>query len=145
MVRSYKRKTVSYDKEAMVKVVEKVLSGEMGYKKAVKDYDLKKETIRDNVKKRYTKMGAGRNTAISSDEEIELSECLKILTRWGFGLTRCETKELVQEYKSAWGRENPFTDILPGYLRGNWARNGPAGAKYNVSENVWVETTSFHD
>ena len=33
----------------------------------------------------------------------------------GFGLTRCETKELVGEYIRALGRENPFTDNLPGY------------------------------
>ena len=72
----------------MVKAVEKVISGEMGYKKAVKHYVLKKETIRDHVKRRYTKMGAGRNTAFSSDEEIELAKCLKILARWGFGVTR---------------------------------------------------------
>ena len=112
MARNKKRKTVSYDK---VKAVEKVLSDEMGYKKAAKHYDLKKKTIRDHVKKRYTKMGAGRNTAFSSNKEIELAECLNILTRWGFGLTRCKMKELVGEYISALGCEDPFTDNLPSY------------------------------
>ena len=27
----------------------------------------------------------------------------------------------------------------------NWTPNGPAGAKYNVSEKGWMDTTSFHD
>ena len=66
----------------MVKAVENLLSGEMGYKKAAKQYDLKKGNNQRPFKRRYTKMGAGRITALSFDE-IDLAECLKILVRWG--------------------------------------------------------------
>ena len=52
MVCNYERKGVSFDKGALIKAVEKVLSGEMGYKRASKHYGLKKQTIRDHVKKR---------------------------------------------------------------------------------------------
>lgn len=57
MVRNYKRKTVAYNHEDMEKAVNLVSSGEMGYMKAAKLYNLNWSTVRDHVKKRYNKMG----------------------------------------------------------------------------------------
>lgn len=51
------RKTAAYDKDDMEKAVCAVQSGEMGYKKAAKLYNLKWQTLRDHVKGRYKKMG----------------------------------------------------------------------------------------
>ena len=75
-------------------------------------------------------MGAGRNTTLPSDKEIELAECLKILARWSFDLTRCKMKELVEEYISALGCENTtsfhdwftnfFISLLPDGCWGLW-------------------------
>lgn len=53
-------------------------------------------------------------TALSHKEEEELATCLKLLSRWGFGLTRKETLEVVGEFITATGKESPFVDGIPG-------------------------------
>lgn len=58
--------------------------------------------------------GAGRNTALTRKEEEELAECLILMSRWGFGLTRQETMEIVGDYIRFLGRESPFVDGVPG-------------------------------
>ena len=52
MVRNYVRKTAPYDKEAMNAAVEAVKSGAMGYKKAARIFNIKRETLRDQVRQR---------------------------------------------------------------------------------------------
>lgn len=50
---------------------------------------------------------------------------MKLLAKWGFGLTRQETREVVGEFVVAMGTQNPFTDNLPGpdWLDGFLARH----------------------
>ncbi|GFN86850.1 hypothetical protein PoB_001335600 [Plakobranchus ocellatus] len=71
-------------------------------------FNLKWETVRDHVKSRYKRLGAGRPTALTEADETELVECLKLLAEWGFDMTRQETKEVVGEYISSLGRKSPL-------------------------------------
>lgn len=57
MVRNYVKKKPSYDQENMRQAVALVEAGTAGYKKAAKMFDVKWQTVRDHVKKRYHKMG----------------------------------------------------------------------------------------
>lgn len=52
MVRNYVKKRVPYNKEDMQNAIKAVESGDMGYKKASSIFKVKRETLRDQVRKR---------------------------------------------------------------------------------------------
>ena len=98
------RKTEPYDPEVMNRAIKDIKDGKMGYKKAAKLYGLKGETTRDQ----YSKMRASCSCVLTEEEEYELCECLKLMARWGFGLTREETIDVVPQYISDLERRTPF-------------------------------------
>ena len=52
MVRNYMKKREPYNKEDMLNAIKAVESGEMGYKKAASIFNVKRETLRDQVRRR---------------------------------------------------------------------------------------------
>lgn len=52
MVRNYVKKRAPYDEEAMQNAIKAVQSGSMGYMKAANTFGVKRETLRDQVRKR---------------------------------------------------------------------------------------------
>lgn len=63
---------------------------------------------------------AGRKPAIPRSEEEELANSLKTMTKWGFGLTKEEIKDVVQEYAKSNNIKTPFTNDRPG---NDWSLN----------------------
>ncbi|GFN77232.1 tigger transposable element-derived protein 6-like protein [Plakobranchus ocellatus] len=104
MVRNYVKKGAPYGKDAMQRAMGAVQSGTMGYLKSANIFGVKRETLRDQVTKRYKKVGPCRTTFLTEAEESEIED-------WGFGFTQNEVLHLVEEY--AQSRElNPFKSTL---------------------------------
>ncbi len=62
------------------------------------------------------KTGRGRGTALSQEVEEELANGLRVMEKWGFGLSRAEILELVQVYvmKNELQEKVPFQQGKPG-------------------------------
>lgn len=58
--------------------------------------------------------GFGRSTVIPYQQEIELANHIKIMEKWGFGLTRKEVLEVVSEFVKTNNIKTPFADGCPG-------------------------------
>ncbi|KAL7865938.1 hypothetical protein SRHO_G00111850 [Serrasalmus rhombeus] len=56
----------------------------------------------------------GQQVYLSTGTEREISGCLQVLSQWGWGFTRSELSDLVQEYVVANNLDTPFTQGRPG-------------------------------
>ena len=72
MVRNYERKTAKYSAEDMAKAVNLVREGSMGYKKAAQLYNLKWQTVRDQVKNDNLKIGWRQMRERETDRQTEI-------------------------------------------------------------------------
>ncbi|KAL0830078.1 hypothetical protein ABMA28_003535 [Loxostege sticticalis] len=117
MVRRYKRKTdnPSWTRESLCQAVDAVRSGLSGYE-AAKTYGIPRKTIMDHVNGRRGQKSStlGRPPVLSADTEKELANCLHVMERHGFGLSRKEVLQLVGQYVNQNKIETPFTDGIPG-------------------------------
>lgn len=69
----------------------------------------------DHVKgKRDKSTSLGRNTALSPDFEYKLATSLHMMEKNGFGLSRKEVLEMVDDYVNQNKRITPFKNGIPG-------------------------------
>ena len=54
-------------------------------------------------------------TVLSSLEEAQIAECIKLFAEWGWGLTAKEVQDLVRDYVVDTCLETPFIGDRPGY------------------------------
>lgn len=121
MVRIYQRKTNgpgrghSWSQETLCQAVDAVKAGLSGYE-AAKTYNIPRKTIMDRVIGRRGKKSStqGRPTALSAETEKVIADCLHIMERNGFGLTRKEVLELVGDYVKKNNIKTPFANGHPG-------------------------------
>lgn len=118
MVRNYirKRPDPSWTKGALKEAVEEVRSGKMsGYQAALK-YKIPRSTIMSHVNgtRGQKKESVGRPRAIPETVEQEIAASLHIMERNGFGLSRGEVLELIQDFVNENKIITPFKDGKPG-------------------------------
>lgn len=119
MVRNYKRKSQrgkTYSKEILELAVKEVKATVLTYRMASKLYNIPETTLKDHVKgKRGAKSSSyGRKTDLSSDIEKNLTTSLCAMEKWGFGLSRKEVLDIVQQYVKANQIKTQFKDDRPG-------------------------------
>lgn len=117
MVSNYKRKTKrgSYSKEKLDEAVRAVKYGNLSGYKASQVYQIPRMTIMDRVNNRRTKSNSlGRNTALIPEVEEKLANCLRLMERYGFGLSRKEVLEMVGEYVQQNNISTSFKNGIPG-------------------------------
>lgn len=118
MVRQYVRKKDGPDwsKQELEQAVEMVKSNKMSGYEATKHFNIPRTTIMDHVNGRrgQKSISLGRPTVLRLEVEETLAECLHIMERNGFGLSRKEVIELVAEYIKNNDIKNPFKDGVPG-------------------------------
>ncbi|CAG5013806.1 unnamed protein product [Parnassius apollo] len=118
MVRSYKRKTTpTYDLETLRKAVDEVKAGKINSYQAAKKYNIPCMTICDKVnnKKGIVKESRGPPTVIDRENELKLANGLRVMEKYGFGLTSKETLDLVAVHVSENNYKTPFKNNRPGY------------------------------
>ncbi|GFO40978.1 Jerky protein [Plakobranchus ocellatus] len=108
MVRNYICKREKYNKEDTENAIKAVRVVAWAIKKLL-------------VSLKYKKKAARRNTALSANQEQELEECLLVISRWGFGLTRDETIHVVADFAASLNvnpfKAQPSKDWLRGFLK----------------------------
>lgn len=119
MTRTYVRTTnrgKSYSLETLKRAVEEIRSGSMTAKRAATTYNIPLSTIRDHLKGRrgLKSSSFGRPPAIPEEHERRLANGLRKLETWGFGLSRGEVLNIVEEYVTRNKLKTPFKHNKPG-------------------------------
>ncbi|CAG4968026.1 unnamed protein product [Parnassius apollo] len=134
MVRTYKKKTKrgEWSTDAMKTAIDKVLSKEMGYKKAASAYTVPQTTLERYIKK--MKKGGEvtiglplgpKKTIFTPKEEDEIEAYLKYMEERLFGLTTIELRRLAYQLSVKNGKAHNFNtdkkmagvDWLKGFLK----------------------------
>ena len=71
-------------------------------------------TLSDHARGKYSRVGAGRPTVLTPQEEKELVVSCQILQQMGFGLTKEFAPRIVMDYMRDCGHENLFKGEHPG-------------------------------
>lgn len=101
MPRMYVRKKIKkYTPNDLADTIEKVKNRELTTYTAAQKYNIHMTIFHDHVttSNEIIRPNAGRPTAIPLEEEKKIAEAIKIMEKWGFGLSRFEVMELVAEY-----------------------------------------------
>ena len=117
-----KRKMPKWTMEQLQAALEEVRSskGKASIHGTAKRYGIPPTTLYDHLKHTASKIGAGKPTILTHDEEKEIIYCCQVLQEVGFGLTRDNVASIVAGYLANTGRTNPFTNGIPG--RDWWTR-----------------------
>lgn len=102
MPRDYIRKTMraAYSKDDLEIVIEKVKNNELTNYAAAKIYGIPTSNLHDRVRGK-TGMASntlGRLTVIPFYLEARLAQCLRVMEKWGWGLSREEVLDITAEF-----------------------------------------------
>lgn len=118
MPRNYKRKTsrMTLSPEILIPIIDKVKRGILSIRKASLEYKIPFSTLQSYTsgRRKYENVTGGRRPVLALDEERRLADYLKTLEKWGFGLSRNEVMDCVQEYVTQNNIKNSFKDNRPG-------------------------------
>ncbi|CAK1583779.1 unnamed protein product [Parnassius mnemosyne] len=114
MPRKYiKKKVQKYSQEDVEKAVEEVNQGIFSIYGAAKKYSIPTTALFDKVKLNHIQ-NIGRPQAIPFQQEEGLANGLRIMEKWGFGLSRNETLDVVTDYVAKNNLKTPFHNNRPG-------------------------------
>jgi hypothetical protein len=124
MPRKYNRKTNKgaggrYTAEQLKQAKDEVLSCRMSLKKAAKFYNIPRTTLMDQTKKQRTfrespAVTLGRAPDLPPDVEQSMANSLKVMEKWGMGLTKQQFLDEVQKHVSMNKISTRFTNNRPG-------------------------------
>jgi len=119
MVRNYARKTQrgrGYSKETLAEAIQSVKSKILGLRAASKKYSIPYSTLQCYLTGRRGKKSqtGGRCTALRKEDEELLVAYLKTLEKSGFGLSRKELLDVIQQYVNRNKIQTPFKNGRPG-------------------------------
>ncbi|KAG8304152.1 hypothetical protein J6590_101136 [Homalodisca vitripennis] len=127
MVRTYIRKTqkgagTAYSTEDLNKALEDIKNGIKTTRGAAMFYKIPRSTLKHCIRgtrgtgmtSREGKGGGGVQSYLSPQEEKEIADCLKIMDKNGFGLSKEEVLDMVQLYIRQNNIESRFKDQRPG-------------------------------
>lgn len=119
MVRTYVRKSTrafGYSKGNFERAILDINNGRLTYTAASKEYNIPRPTLYQHCKgKRGIKSNSvGRSTALPLDIEQRIADSLKVMERYGYGLSRREVLNLVEHYLKSNKITNNFKNGIPG-------------------------------
>lgn len=118
MPRNYKRKTtrMTQSREILDPIIDKIKRGILSIRKASLEYKIPFSTLQSYMsgRRKYENATGGRPPVLALEEEKELADYLKTLEKWGFGLSRTEVLDCVQDYVTQNHIKNSFKDNRPG-------------------------------
>lgn len=106
-----------YSQEDLLLAVNDVRNKNCTYRQASHQYNVPVAVIYHRIKGRNipdTKMGGGRSTVFTTEEEEQMVECLKARARMGYPCDKEELRDLVAKYVKENNLPTPFKDGRPG-------------------------------
>ncbi|XP_026325747.1 uncharacterized protein LOC113234608, partial [Hyposmocoma kahamanoa] len=121
MVRHYKRKRETpYSRENLLKAVEEVKFKRMSSYQAAEQFGVPRATIYAHVSGTRGLNKPGRSTVFDKDTELRIVNCILVMEKCGFPLTRKEVISLISEFIRRNGIVTAFKNDIPG---DDWFRN----------------------
>lgn len=120
MVRTYyvrkSSRATSYSKSDLRTAIDNIVSGRLNYSTASKMYNIPRATLYAHFKgvRGMKSESMGRATVLQPDIEHRLSESLKIMEKYGYGLSRREVLDLVGDFLKTNKIKNSFKNGIPG-------------------------------
>ena len=119
MVRKYKRKSErakKYSKDVLQQAVNDIKGSVLSIKRASTQYNIPLSTLKDHVKGRrgIKSSSFGRQTDIPLQLERKLVECLCTMEKWGFGMSRTEVLDIVEQFVKVNNLKTQFKNGRPG-------------------------------
>lgn len=143
MPRKYVPRPKTYDELKLQEALENVKSGNLSLREAEKKYNIDKSLLWRRIHN-LNRSKQGRKTVLSREKEIDLSEKIKTMAKWGWALTRLEIKNIVHTYVVQNNVQNNFKNNYPGkdWLIAFFKRNGLIAKKLEQLEKSRRQTTS---
>jgi DDE superfamily endonuclease/helix-turn-helix, Psq domain len=107
----------AYEKAKRDEAIESVKTGKLSLLESSTKYNIPYKTLHNHLKGRRgvkRSSGFGRATIFSEELELTLAENIKVMTKWGFGLTKSEFLDVVQQFVEKNNMETPFKNGRPG-------------------------------
>ncbi|XP_063542660.1 tigger transposable element-derived protein 1-like [Cydia strobilella] len=118
MPTTYVRKSqrASYSQQDLNNAIEKVRRKELTNGEASRIYGIPTSTLNDRVRQKtgHLSTSLGRPTIIPAEKEKSLADCLRTIEKWGWGLSRKEILDLVQQFIQRNRLSTPFRNGRPG-------------------------------
>jgi len=114
MVRKYIAKPKAYSTQALKKAIKRVNSGKMTFSKASRRFKVPRQTIANHVKNPLSKIGAGRTTVFTPEQEQKLVQIIIILSQMFVALDIAGFSVLVKNYVRQLNLKTPFKNDTPG-------------------------------
>lgn len=119
MVRNYQKKTNrgnTYTEETVNLAISEIKRGALSIRRASRMYNVPFSTIQSymSARRKVKSQTGGRPTALPPEEEARLANFLKVLEKWGFGLSRIEVLDCVEKFVVENKIKTPFKNNRPG-------------------------------
>jgi hypothetical protein len=147
MVRTYRRKKPARDTTNDIEAaLDAIRSGQCNVLQASRNFMIPRSTLTLHLKgwsgkkcrNPPVKKSAGPPTAFSPAEEERMAMCVRVMGRWGFGISRLELLDVVQEYVLMNKMSTRFKDGKPGE---DWYLGFMIRHKFSLKKPEKVETT----
>ncbi|KAL0803352.1 hypothetical protein ABMA28_017415 [Loxostege sticticalis] len=115
MPSKYKKKKIAqYTEEDLANAIREVTQNGSSMYAAAKKYQIPTTTLYDKIKGNYNTNVVGRPVAIPLELESQLANAIRILEKWGFGLSREEVMNVVADFVKCNKMVTPFKNNKPG-------------------------------
>lgn len=143
MPRTYVPKSKRYTEEDLQTALTLIRQNKLTIRKAAAQFRIDKSKLCRSLNKQHATK-RGRKSALSREEERNLTEKITVMAKWGFALTKEEVKEAVQTYVSENNIRTVFKDGKPGddWFRSFCKRNRLSQKKMEQLEKCRRKATS---
>lgn len=109
-----KKKILQYTEEDLANAISEVNENGSSMYAAAKKYQIPTTTLYDKIKGNFNTNVVGRPVAIPLELESQLANAIRILEKWGFGLSREEVLNVVADFVKCNKMITPFKNNKPG-------------------------------
>lgn len=108
------RKYSDYTTEQLQRCLDAIRRGEISQRKAEVEYKIPRRTIINKLKSKHSKK-FGHQPVFTSDEENQFTNCIILLSNYGFPIDTFELRQIIKQYLNRCGRTvKAFTNNTPG-------------------------------
>lgn len=137
MPRKYVPKQKTYSELKLQEALNKVKNAELSYRAAEQMYKIDKSLLWRKIHNLNANK-QGRKTVLSKEAEEGFANKTKIMSKWGWALTRSEIKSIVHTYVVQNNIKNTFKNNYPGkdWMQSFFTRHGLVAKKIGTTREI---------